>query len=226
VIEREKQHLKVEADDAAERVRETAIEREEATQCPALSSEDACAYIEASPKSAPSGLELLDTPVSTLAEIVFEIVDIEGPIHQDEVVVRIRNAWGLHRTGARIQEHVSKAIRAARISKSLAREGKFLSIAGKPVKLRDRGRVISKSLRWPGMLPPGEIRAGVTDIVRENFGARQDEIVNAVLRRLGYAASSVNLREVVENVVDKMVASGSLAQHGELLVLTESSAAV
>jgi very-short-patch-repair endonuclease len=222
--ESEKQRVKLDAGDAAERSSDAAIEREDASQTPASTGEAVCIYVEASPKIPAGGQELLDTPVSVLAEIVFEIVEIEGPIHQDEVVVRVRNAWGLQRTGARIQEHVTKAIRAARVSKGLVREGKFLSIGGKSVRLRDRSHVISKNLRWPEMLPPGEIRAGMADVVRENFGAREDEVVNTVLRRLGYASSSANLRETVENVLAKMLGSGSLAQHGELLVLTESSA--
>ena len=46
--------------------------------------------------------------------MIAEIVDVEGPIHQDEVVVRVRSVWGLQRTGTRIQEHVAKAIRIAR----------------------------------------------------------------------------------------------------------------
>ena len=73
------------------------------------------------------------------------------------------------------------------------------------------------------MLPPAEIRCGVADVVRENFGAREEEIVSTVLRRLGYATSSVNLREVVEAAIHKMRGSGQLAEHGDLLVLAEAA---
>ena len=41
-------------------------------------------------------------------------------------------------------------------------------------------------------------------MVSENFGAREEEIVSTVLRRLGYAASGTNLREVVESAIRKM----------------------
>jgi very-short-patch-repair endonuclease len=223
-IEDERQHVQIEADDAADRITEAMIEREEVRQGPGTTEENTCVYIEASPKGAAGGLELLEMPISALAEVVFEIVEVEGPIHQDEIVVRIRNAWGLHRAGNRIQEHVSKAIRAARISKGLVKDGKFLYIAGKTVKLRDRSKVLSISLRWPEMLPPGELREGIIDLVRANFGARQDEIVNTILRRLGYATTSVNLRDAVVKTIEKMLVSGSLAQHGELLLLVDSSA--
>jgi hypothetical protein len=184
---------------------------------------DSGAYMEASVSRPPDAFDLLDTPVPTLAAMIAEIVDVEGPIHQDEVVVRVRSAWGLQRTGTRIQEHLTKAIRIARISRGIEREGKFLSMPGRKATLRNRSGVVSRSLRLPEMLAPAEIRAGVAEVVRENFGAREEEIVSTVLRRLGYAASGANLREVVESAIRKMRTNGTLSEHGDLLVLTDSA---
>jgi hypothetical protein len=73
------------------------------------------------------------------------------------------------------------------------------------------------------MLPPAEIRYGVAEVIRENFGAREDEIVSTVLRRLGYVTTSANLREVVETVIHKMRRGGMLTEHGGLLVLTDAA---
>ena len=69
--------------------------------------------------------------------------------------------------------------------------------------MRNRRNVASRSLRLPDMLPPVEIRAAVADVIRENFGAREEEIVSAVLKRLGYATSGNTLREVVEMGVER-----------------------
>jgi hypothetical protein len=73
------------------------------------------------------------------------------------------------------------------------------------------------------MLPPAEIRAGVADVIRENFGAREEEIVSTVLRRLGYATSGNTLREVVEMGIRKMRTSGEIQEHGELLTLVDTA---
>jgi len=155
--------------------------------------------------------------------MVKEIVEVEGPIHQDEVVVRVRSVWGLQRAGTRIQDHVAKAIRAARMWGDIEREGKFLNVPGRAAHLRNRSSVASRSLRLPEMLPPAEIRAGIEDVIRENFGAREEEIASTVLRRLGYATTSANLRDVVQTAIRKMRASGVLAEHGDLLILAESA---
>jgi len=33
--------------------------------------------------------------------VVFRIVEVEGPIHEDEVTARVRDLWGLGRAGSR-----------------------------------------------------------------------------------------------------------------------------
>ena len=221
VIETEKQRLKLEADEESDRPIETAIERDEIIDALVDVQNDGAMYVEASVRRPAESFDLLDTTVQTIAGIVADIVDVEGPIHQDEIVVRVRSAWGLQRAGTRIQEHVTKAIRVARLSRGIEREGKFLNMPGRAVRLRNRSRVVSRTLRLPEMLPPAEIRAGVMDVVRENFGAQEVEIVNAVLRRLGYAASGTNLRDMVESAIQKMRVSGILTEHGDLLVIPE-----
>jgi very-short-patch-repair endonuclease len=223
-IEIEKQRVRVEGEDVNERVTETAVERDEVSEVPVDGKGKMTTYHEASPRRPGDGADLLDTPVQVVADIVVEIIDVEGPIHQDEIVVRVRAVWGLQRTGTRIQEHVSKAIRVARSARGIEREGKFLSMPGRPVHPRNRSNVTSRNLRWPEMLAPAEIRAGVVDVVRENFGARSDEIIATVLRRMGYTTSSANLRDAVEAVIHKMRANGMLALHGDLLILVEAAA--
>jgi len=36
-----------------------------------------------------------------MADVVFRIVEVEGPIHEDEVTARVRDLWGLGRAGSR-----------------------------------------------------------------------------------------------------------------------------
>ena len=223
-IEEEKLRLKAEAVEEDEQAAATVIERDDAnTDSPAFRNETGM-YVEACPSRPLDGYELLETSVQTLALLVVEIIEVEGPIHQDELIGRVRSLWGLQRTGPRIQEHVTKAIRAARVSLGVERDGKFLNMPSRIVRLRNRSGVASRNLKLPDMIAPSEIRAGVADVVRENFGAREDEIVTTVVRRLGYTSSSANLRDVVGCAIEKMRASGVLAEHGELLLLTEATA--
>ena len=56
--------------------------------------------------------QIHEVPTGTLAEIVRQVVSIEGPIHTDEIVARVRSLWGLQRAGNRIQAAVTRAVEA------------------------------------------------------------------------------------------------------------------
>lgn len=140
--------------------------------------------------------ELHEAPLGILANLVKQTVEVEGPIHTDEIVTRIRTAWGLQRAGSRIDAHVGNAIRIAVNSGEVLRSGPFLLWPGVPITLRDRALASSPSLRRLELLPPMEIDAGLKAIINQSLGATEDEAVNAVARGLGFKATSAQLREI------------------------------
>jgi len=176
------------------------------------------AYIEASPVRPAGGYELHDAPTAVLAGLISEIVKIESPVHADEIVVRLRAAWGLKRAGGRIQATVERALEAALSSGAISMEERFLSVPGNVV-VRDRSNVVSEGLRKPEMLPPREIELAIHDVIEKNFGASTDEIVLAVSRLFGFKATSSQIRELIRKRIDSMITDGRLASRGGNLVL-------
>jgi very-short-patch-repair endonuclease len=117
-------------------------------------------YVEATPsRSGP--YELHETPVGLMAELVEQVVKVESPVHVDEVVARLRTAWGLQRAGARIQAAVEQGVGVAVSRGGVEREGQFLSVPSAELRLRDRRNVLSPGLRKPEMISPREIAAGI-----------------------------------------------------------------
>ena len=176
------------------------------------------AYVEAA-ESRPSVLELHETPTSLLAELVERIVAAEGPLHVEELVVRVRGAWGLQRAGQRIQTAVEKAVAVAKNKGRIERKGDFLQAPGALVVPRDRSKVASPSLRRLEMLPPDEVDAAVVSVLRESFGATQDELVQTCSRNFGYAATSTQLRSTISRRIADLTQQGSIILKGKLLVL-------
>ena len=110
-----------------------------------------------------------------LAEIVARVVEIEGPIHRDEVARRITVLWGLQRTGARIADATSAAIDAAARSGKVRYDADFLSHYGMgAVPVRCRDGVKSAGLRRPEMLPPAEVREAVLRLAAGHIGLGRD----------------------------------------------------
>jgi len=158
-----------------------------------------------------------ETPLSEMAGYVTRIVKIEGPIHLDEIVTRVRVLWGLGRAGARIRAAVERAVNVAAQS-GVIRGGPFYAVPDQVIVARDRSQVSSSTLRKPEMLPPDEIDMAVLRLVDENFGAGREDLVQAVSRVFGYAATSAQLRQVLMEGLDRLVGCGELIANGELLV--------
>ena len=160
-------------------------------------------------------------PVAALSELVKQIVRLEGPVHADEVVVRLRAAWGLKRSGARIQAAVERAIDAAIRFDGMLMTGRFLSMADTVVAIRDRGAVVSDTLRKPDMLPPQEIDVAILDTLQKNYGAGLVEIAQYVARLFGFKATSPQLRETIRLRLDDLLLRGLLQKNGEVFELRQ-----
>jgi hypothetical protein len=155
---------------------------------------------------------------------VVRVVAIEGPIHETEIVARIRSAWGLARAGVRIRDAVQAAINAANGTGYIA-GGPFYVVPGQAVIVRDRSEVDSSTLRKPENLPPEEVKAAIDQVVEENYGAQRDQLVLAVARLFGFASTSAPLREVVENALADLLHSGRLRLDGRLVRRPQPAAA-
>ncbi|MDQ0507346.1 DUF3320 domain-containing protein [Xanthobacter agilis] len=200
------------------------IEREDATEIGLVpSGEDEAStdhlYVEAvlNPPLHRTG-ELHETPTGVLTALVEDTVRVEGPVHLSEVVDRIREAWGLKRSGPRIRQAVEAAIAVAVETGRIERSADFLSVPGAVVRVRDRSLTRSSSLRRAEMLPPGEIREAILEVVRTNFGATPDQMVQAVSRMFGIRSTSAAVRSVIQAQIDEIVSSGELVTQAGILL--------
>ncbi|WP_348642651.1 DUF3320 domain-containing protein [Neorhizobium sp. P12A] len=198
------------------------IERADVTEIGLQNASDtksAAAYKEAQLRPNIVG-ELHEAPIGTVVSLVKQTVEAEGPIHRDEVVTRIRSAWGLQRAGNRIDTHVGTAIAIAQSSGEVVRsDGGFLSWKDAPVFLRDRSGVGSLSLRRADMIPPSEIDQGLRDIIGASLGATADQAVNAVSRGLGFKATSWQLRDAILSRIDVLKKDGVLVEENAMLTV-------
>lgn len=175
-------------------------------------------YVEATPV-ANVHYELHETPLGILSEMVEHIVETESPIHISEVITRLRTAWGLQRSGPRIEAVATRAINLVCKKGEIVLEGQFLIHLQSKISLRNRQNVQSLGLRKPEMLPPAEIASGIGQIVKDNFGATEDEIVTSISRMLGFKSTSSTLRKTITETLENLLLEEKLIR--EDLLITE-----
>ncbi|UUE96032.1 DUF3320 domain-containing protein [Comamonas thiooxydans] len=163
----------------------------------------------------PAG-ELHNQSTAKLAQLMHQAVELEGPIHFDELVTRMRTLWGLQRAGSRVRDALEQARQSLMADEALAAEGEFLDLPGRAVRVRNRAEVGSANLRRIDCLPPAEIRAAIALALRSSLGGQREELPAAVARLLGLSAVTAPVRELVLTQLDALHGSGAVAFNGTL----------
>ena len=150
-----------------------------------------------------SDLDPHEAPIAQLADMIAEIVRIEGPIHINEVARRISSAFGKSRTGRRIAEATERAARiTVRKEPALTWSGLFLLTdeQAKNPPVRDRSRETGALLK-ADYLPPIEIEAAAERIRSESGEMSPEDLIRAVARLMGFQRVGSDLEAVISNAV-------------------------
>jgi very-short-patch-repair endonuclease len=160
-----------------------------------------------------------ESPINSMADIVGRIVEIEGPIHEEEVARRVASLWGKDRTGSRIAEATRAALQYRRRLFSAIHEHEdfwFTTGQRENCPIRDRSAAIA-SLQRADMLPPLEISAAAIRVMKENGAISRHEIAVAITRLLGFQRTGPDLRVKIDEVIGDMIAAGTLKDNGRVL---------
>lgn len=169
-----------------------------------------------------SDREIHELAPAELAQVIARVIEIEGPIHREEIARRIVQLWGLHRTGNRIREAVDGALEVLARDPQWASDGPFFfAHIQTDAPIRDRSAVESSTLRKPEMLPPAEIRHALAAIVEAHVGVTADEAVMEAARVFGFRTTSSQLRQVIEQQVPPLLAAELLEQRNGKLYMCE-----
>lgn len=155
-----------------------------------------------------STVEPHEAPMASLVEIVKQIVQIEGPIHEKEVARRLAASFGKEQAGRRIVEVTLEALKKARSLTTdipLHNQDQFWLTAEQAANppIRDRSAE-STNIQKAEHLPPIEIRAAVYKVMAESGSANDDEIIRATARLFGFERVGPSLKLVIEKIVSEL----------------------
>jgi hypothetical protein len=88
--------------------------------------------------------------------------------------------------------------------------------------VRDRSD-LTQSFKKIDYVAPEEIREAILEVARNSFGATPTEIAHGACRLLGFGRVTDDVRAVIDQNRDALVAAGVLEQRGESLIATSES---
>ena len=150
-----------------------------------------------------------DLSPGELAKTVTRVLEIESPLHMDELYRSVGNVFSMKRTGDRSKAAILEAVELLVQQESVTLADPFVSLVNGEVQVRDRSALDSSS-RHPDMLPPAEIQKALVAILRDHFGVRRDELIVEAGRLFGFRSTSSVLKERLSAEIDVLLAAGKI----------------
>ncbi len=166
---------------------------------------------------------LHEAPAARFADWIGKVVAVESPVHEEEVLLRIREATGVGRTGSRIREQMRLGVAEAERS-GLCRmdaEGFLWRRESATAEVRVRSGELPPSLRKPERIAKEEIATALIQAARVSYGIEPEAAAREAARLFGFERVTKPVVERFRQVLDGLVADGSLAKEGSLLTIPE-----
>jgi len=151
--------------------------------------------------------DILETPIARVVSAVVSVVDVESPVHVDDVMSRVAGMWST-RLGSRVQTKIAQAVKTAVNDRAVELRGEFLQRPGAPVTVRSRA-----GMRIPAdRIAPEEYQGAIRLVLGAAGSLSRQELVNEVRALLGYGRSSAALVEACERALEVMLGAGAIGE--------------
>lgn len=147
--------------------------------------------------NAETSLEPHEVSPKKLAELTLRIIEIEGPLHEDEIARRIAFSFGKQKAGQRIIDITKKSLNIIRKShREIRNKNEFWmtteQIATPPI--RDRSNQNGATLK-ASMISPLEIRSARSKVEVESGDVDINDMARAIGSMLGFKRLGPELKE-------------------------------
>jgi very-short-patch-repair endonuclease len=154
----------------------------------------------------------LSSPRATAAFLpdVLNIVSIEGPVHRDIVVDRLRLPFGAERTRSTFRTAVNVAInQLVRGGQILDSKEGFLAtpsnVPGESVRVRFPSPDYPQTLRTVEQVPPSEIRQAMINLVHDAHAIDEGELFVRVARIFGWARNGAVITRILAAQLELLI---------------------
>jgi superfamily I DNA and/or RNA helicase/very-short-patch-repair endonuclease len=164
-------------------------------------------YIVCSELCIPVTGQIHEKSTQDLANVVAQIVDIEGPILITEVIRRIRVSWGLKRAGKRIHDSIMAAINFAEQNGEIIIKDEFIYKKNGAINVRLRSVDPPAKIN---LICDEEIAKAVKIVIKTQFASPMAEIVKQTSRLFGIKVTRGATAKRIEDIVQQLLDNGDL----------------
>ncbi|MFE6128529.1 DUF3320 domain-containing protein [Streptomyces sp. NPDC056437] len=130
-----------------------------------------------------------------LRKALAQIIEAEGPVHEDVLVQRAREAWGLGRAGNRIRDNVREVAQTLVRSGLAACEDSFFDVAERAKGLKARRPEDGEVPRKVTYIAPAERHLALCELAVECPGMSEEELIKQACDFFGWRRVGKDIRD-------------------------------
>ncbi len=170
-----------------------------------------------------NGRALNIVPQNALVNWIQQVVEIESPVHINEIAKRIASAVGVKKVGKRIREAIEiAAMQAAHLENVLIKDKFLYRTEHQYITVRNRDELPNASRKLE-LIAPEEIQEAIKLIVSESCGIEQDDLPHETCKLFGFKKVNENMRQGVKVIINEMIQNGELIERTGSLILANQT---
>ncbi|WP_407379124.1 DUF3320 domain-containing protein [Methanobrevibacter sp.] len=158
--------------------------------------------------------DLFRQPIEKVSESINQIINVEGPIHVDEVIKRVKDSCQIKRAGSKMKKQVLRAIKESENSGNIIKIGNFLYDAS------SNDVVIRKRVK-PNidLISDEEIAKNIETILSHKQNVTTAALTRDVSRNFGFKSTSRKTSVKIKSVLDSMIADSTVKLTNDIVEL-------
>jgi very-short-patch-repair endonuclease len=178
-------------------------------------------YVFAGGQGGFAGQDILLAADARLLKAIGYVVEIESPIHEEELHARVAAMWDT-RIGSRVRARIERECASAERNGLVERRGQFYWRPGGACPLRSRAGMRAQAER----IAPEEYEQALLAILASGHSFPRAELVMEVRAVLGFNRTGAVLEQAINAVVERLLAEGTLGEGSAGLRLRGQNAQV
>jgi hypothetical protein len=175
----------------------------------------------------PGTPSLGDDAARTIEPMILEVARVEGPLHFETLIERLRMRYGMARARQSTRTHLVRILGAMAsrgvisVLRRDAGEDLFVALPGTPAHPRGPGIM---GIRRALHVAPEELAAGLRALFVAERGGYRDDLIRKAAREFGWTRTGDDVYAVLDAALDSLLRSGEVRERYGRLELSGSAA--